>query len=57
MDQLQDGAVRFWRHEDGATAIEYALIVAATGLAIVPFVPVLEAMFTAEFTTIAAGLK
>ncbi len=47
----------FLQDEEGATAIEYALIVSATALAIAPIMPVLKAAFIAEYTTIANTLK
>ena len=49
--------VRFVRDESGATAIEYALIAAATGLALAAVMPTLKANLTTTFTSISATLK
>jgi len=47
---------RFFKDESGATAIEYGLIAAATGLALVAVLPLLEANLSAVFNTISAAL-
>ncbi len=48
--------VSFVKNEDGATAIEYALIASATGLAIAAVMPTLGVSLEAKFTEVAAGL-
>ncbi len=48
--------VRFVKDESGATAIEYGLIAAATGLALVAVMPTIKTKLTATFTSISAAL-
>ena len=44
--------VRFVKDESGATAIEYGLIAAATGLALVAVMPTIKTKLTTTFTSI-----
>lgn len=46
----------FIRDESGATAIEYGLIAAATGLALVAVMPTIKTQLSAVFTRISSGL-
>ena len=48
--------VRFMKDESGATAIEYGLIAAATGLVLVAVMPAIESALTATFTSISAAM-
>jgi len=48
--------VSFVKNEDGATAIEYALIASATGLAIAAVMPTLGVNLGAKFTAVATAL-
>ena len=48
--------VRFVKDEAGATAIEYGLIAAATGLALVAIMPTIKTQLGAIFTSISGGL-
>ena len=48
--------VRFLKDESGATAIEYGLIAAATGLALIGIMPILKGQLTQIFTDISASL-
>ncbi len=48
---------RYRACEKGATAIEYSILAAATGLAIAPFMPQFRAAFSYSYGTIAAKLK
>jgi pilus assembly protein Flp/PilA len=47
---------RFFKDESGATAIEYGLIAAATGLALVAVMPTIKTQLTAIFTDISGAL-
>jgi pilus assembly protein Flp/PilA len=47
---------RFFKDESGATAIEYGLIAAATGLALVAVMPSIKAKLNATFTSISTKL-
>jgi pilus assembly protein Flp/PilA len=47
---------KFLKDESGATAIEYGLIAAATGLALVAVMPLIEANLSAMFAAIGAAL-
>jgi pilus assembly protein Flp/PilA len=49
--------VAFLRDESGATAIEYGLIAAATGLALVAVMPTIKDKLTTTFTSISAALN
>lgn len=49
--------VRFVKDESGATAIEYGLIAAATGLALVAVMPQIKTLLTDIFTQIAGALQ
>ncbi len=48
---------RFIKDESGATAIEYGLIAAATGLALVAALPPIEANLKTVFGSIGGALK
>jgi pilus assembly protein Flp/PilA len=47
---------RFFKDESGATAIEYALIAAATGLTLVAVMPGIKTKLNATFTSISTKL-
>ena len=47
---------RFFKDECGATAIEYGLIAAATGLALVAVMPVLGTNLEGTFTSISNAM-
>ncbi len=47
---------RFLNDESGATAIEYGLIVAATGLALVAVMPSIKSKISATFTEVASKM-
>ena len=49
--------VKMFKDESGATAIEYGLIAAATGLALVAAMPAIEANLGTVFGSIASFLK
>jgi pilus assembly protein Flp/PilA len=48
---------RFFKDESGATAIEYGLIAAATGLALVAVMPTIGTSLETLFGSIDAGLQ
>jgi len=48
---------RFFKDESGATAIEYGLIAAATGLALVAAMPIINTQLTRIFGAIATALS
>ena len=48
--------LRFVKDESGATAIEYGLIAAATGLALVTVMPTIKTKLEATFGNISAAL-
>jgi pilus assembly protein Flp/PilA len=48
--------VRFVKDESGATAIEYGLIAAAMGLALVTAMPILASSITGKFTSLAGHI-
>ncbi|MEO9873371.1 MAG: Flp family type IVb pilin [Anderseniella sp.] len=48
---------RFFKDESGATAIEYGLIAAATGLALVAVMPTIGTSLETLFGNIDAGLQ
>jgi pilus assembly protein Flp/PilA len=49
--------VRFVKDESGATAIEYGLIAAATGLALVAVMPLISDALQDTFTTISDSMQ
>lgn len=49
--------VRFVKDESGATAIEYGLIAAATGLALVAIMPTIKSSLSSIFGQISSGLE
>ena len=48
---------KFFKDESGATAIEYGLIAAATGLALVATMPTIKSSLSALFTSINSSLQ
>ena len=48
---------RFLKDESGATAIEYGLIAAAMGLALVTAMPILASAVTGKFTSLAGHIS
>jgi pilus assembly protein Flp/PilA len=48
---------KFLKDESGATAIEYGLIAAAMGLALIAVVPTLAGTMKAKFTALDVGLS
>ena len=48
---------RFFKDESGATAIEYGLIAAATGLTLVAVMPAIETALTTTFTSIGNAMQ
>lgn len=48
--------VRFLKNESGATAIEYGLIAAATGIALSIVMPEIASALTGTFNTIEAAM-
>lgn len=48
---------RFFKDESGATAIEYGLIAAATGLALVAVMPSIKTSLSTTFTSINGALQ
>ena len=48
--------VHFLKDESGATAIEYGLIAAATGLVLVAVLPGVETALNTTFTTISSAM-
>ena len=48
--------VKFLKDDSGATAIEYGLIAAATGLALVAVMPIIGSKLQLLFTDISVGL-
>jgi pilus assembly protein Flp/PilA len=49
--------LRFVKDESGATAIEYGLIAAAMGLALVTAMPILASAVTGKFTSLAGHIS
>jgi len=47
---------RFVKNESGATAIEYGLIAAATGLALAAVMPTIKSKLTTTFTTVSSKM-
>ena len=47
---------KFFKDESGATAIEYGLIAAATGLALIGVMPTLSTNLGSTFSTIATNI-
>lgn len=47
---------RFFKDESGATAIEYGLIAAATGLALVAVMPAIDTNLRATLGSVGAGM-
>ena len=48
---------KLFKNEDGATAIEYALIAAAMGLALVTAMPILASAITGSFSSLAGHIS
>ena len=53
---MYDAIARFISSEDGATSIEYALIAAATGLALIAVMPTIGVNLENQLTPLAEGL-
>lgn len=49
--------LKFVHDETGATAIEYALIAAATGLALVATLPLISTNLSSLYSSLAAGFN
>jgi pilus assembly protein Flp/PilA len=49
--------LRFVKDESGATAIEYGLIAAAMGLALVTAMPILASAVTGKFSSLAGHIS
>ena len=49
--------IRFVKNESGATAIEYGLIAAAMGLALVTAMPILASAVTGKFGSLAGHIS
>ena len=47
---------KFLKDDSGATAIEYGLIAAATGLVLVAVMPAVESALNTTFTTLSAAM-
>jgi pilus assembly protein Flp/PilA len=56
MEKDMSKFVRFVKDESGATAIEYGLIAAATGLALVLVMPTIKSKLETTFTSIGAKM-
>jgi pilus assembly protein Flp/PilA len=56
MESIMSKLVRFVKDESGATAIEYGLIAAATGLALVTVMPTIKDQLSGIFNAISTGL-
>ena len=48
--------LNFIKRDDGATAIEYALIASAIGLVLIAVLPALESALDGTFTSLAQGM-
>jgi pilus assembly protein Flp/PilA len=57
MENNMSKLVRFMKDESGATAIEYGLIAAATGLALVAALPAIETGLGTVFGDISSALN
>ena len=57
MENTMSKLVKFLKDESGATAIEYGLIAAATGLALVAVMPGIKAKLQTTFTSIDGALN
>jgi len=49
--------ISFFKNDDGATAIEYALIAAAMGIALVTVMPILSGAMISTFTSLAGHIS
>lgn len=56
MNQLKRMMLRLWREEDGQDLVEYALIVAAVGLALITTVNQLTTAVVSLYSSITQGL-
>ena len=56
MNQLKQMMMRLWREEDGQDLVEYALIVAAVGLALITTVNQLTTAVVSLYSSITQGL-
>ena len=55
-NRMLNNLARMARNEDGATAIEYGLIAAATGLSIAVVLPSISSNLEKSFTSIAVAI-
>ena len=53
---MKDQIIKFWRDEEGATAIEYGLIAGLIAVALVGVLGVLSGRLQAVFNAIAAAI-
>ena len=56
MNHLKQTMMRLWREEDGQDLVEYALIVAAVGLALITTVNQLTTAVVSLYSSITQGL-
>jgi len=56
MNHLKQMMMRLWREEDGQDLVEYALIVAAVGLALITTVNQLTTAVVSLYSSITQGL-
>jgi len=56
MNHLKQMTMRLWREEDGQDLVEYALIVAAVGLALITTVNQLTTAVVSLYSSITQGL-
>lgn len=54
---MKDQLVKFWKDEEGATAIEYALIAGIIAVAVIAAFGILGNSLTQFFTDIGSGLN
>jgi pilus assembly protein Flp/PilA len=57
MSQIRSLLIRFWRDEQGQDLVEYALIVAAVGLALITTVNTLSQGISSLYSSITADLS
>ena len=56
MEEMMTKLVHFLNNEAGATAIEYALIASAMGLALVSAMPLLATAITSKFSSLSGHI-
>ena len=52
LKEINHLATAFWRNEEGATAIEYALIASAVGLALAATLPLIQSSIDTTYDSI-----